>query len=211
MRPYQKQKGFTLLELLIVIAILAILSAVTVIVLNPAEILRKSRDSQRISDLSTMKTAIGYYLVSTSSPDIDFGGTRCSGDGGTFSTFSHVTSVQATTTSASVATTSRAVDGTGWIQVKLSELSGGSPLGAWPIDPNPSVATASGDAAHYYAYLCKSDLTFTLFANMESGFYKNLGAGDAESQDGGSLAGVREDGTTFSLVSVTSGSFYTGN
>ena len=41
------RKGFTLLELLIVIAIIAILSVVLVIVLNPAETLRKSRDAQR--------------------------------------------------------------------------------------------------------------------------------------------------------------------
>lgn len=207
-----KEKGFTLLELLIVIAILAILSAVTVIVLNPAEILKKSRDSQRISDLSTMKTAIGYYIVSTSSAVLGTNSSTGCQNQTTPSTYSHVSSVVAPSVfTTSVTTTSRAVDGTGWIKVKLSELSGGSPLGAWPIDPNPSAATASGDLAHYYAYVCKDDLTFTLFANMESGFYKNTGAGDAESQDGGSLAGVREDGTVFGLVTAVGVDFYTGN
>jgi prepilin-type N-terminal cleavage/methylation domain-containing protein len=68
-----KDKGFTLLELLIVIAIIAILSVALVIVLNPAETLKKARDAQRISDLSTMKTAIGLYLTNTAAPLI--GGT----------------------------------------------------------------------------------------------------------------------------------------
>ena len=58
-----KNSGFTLLELLIVIAIIAVLSVALVIVLNPAEALRKSRDAQRISDLTTLKKAIGLYLT----------------------------------------------------------------------------------------------------------------------------------------------------
>ena len=72
MTKSKKQKnGFTLLELLIVIAILAILSAALVLILNPAESMKKSRDTQRISDLSTLKTAIGLYLTTVSSPDLD--------------------------------------------------------------------------------------------------------------------------------------------
>ena len=62
----KKESGFTLLELIIVIGIIAILSVALVIVLNPAETLKKARDAQRISDLSTLKTAIGLYVTSTS-------------------------------------------------------------------------------------------------------------------------------------------------
>ncbi len=57
------QKGFTLLELLIVIGILAILAAVTILVINPAELLKRARDSSRISDLNTLKTVIGLALI----------------------------------------------------------------------------------------------------------------------------------------------------
>jgi prepilin-type N-terminal cleavage/methylation domain-containing protein len=56
------KKGFTLIELLVVIAIIAILSVVVVLTLNPAEMLRRSRDSNRISDLATIKSAISLYL-----------------------------------------------------------------------------------------------------------------------------------------------------
>ena len=76
--PFNKS-GFTLLELLIVIGILAILSAVVVFVLNPAETLRKSRDAQRIADLATMKSALGLYLTQTATPLLDntAGNTTC--------------------------------------------------------------------------------------------------------------------------------------
>ena len=56
-----KQKGFTLIELLIVIAIIAILAVVVVLTLNPAELLRQARDSNRISDFATIKSALALY------------------------------------------------------------------------------------------------------------------------------------------------------
>lgn len=66
-----EEAGFTLLELLIVISIIAILSVALVLVLNPAETLKKSRDAQRISDLNTIKTALGIMLTSSSTPSLD--------------------------------------------------------------------------------------------------------------------------------------------
>lgn len=68
--------GFTLLELLIVIAIIAILSIALVFMLNPAETLKKARDAQRISDLKSVKTALGIMLTASSTPSLDnFGAT----------------------------------------------------------------------------------------------------------------------------------------
>lgn len=45
--------------------------------LNPAETLRKARDAQRISDLKTVKTALGVMLTATTTPSLDntFGST----------------------------------------------------------------------------------------------------------------------------------------
>ena len=72
MKTTNSTKGFTLLELLIVIAIIAILSVVLIVALNPAETLRKTRDSQRISDLSSLKTALGIYVTTITNPLLDF-------------------------------------------------------------------------------------------------------------------------------------------
>src|ERR1700719_2922177 len=57
----KSKKGFTLIELLVVIAIIAILSVVVVLTLNPAELLRQSRDSNRLSDLDTLNHALSIY------------------------------------------------------------------------------------------------------------------------------------------------------
>ncbi|MFA5997414.1 MAG: prepilin-type N-terminal cleavage/methylation domain-containing protein [Candidatus Paceibacterota bacterium] len=67
----KRKGGFTLLELLIVIAIIAILSIALVFMLNPAETLKKARDAQRIADLNTVKTALGVMLTASSTPSLD--------------------------------------------------------------------------------------------------------------------------------------------
>src|SRR5271163_765603 len=60
------RKGFTLIELLVVIAIIAILAVVVILTLNPAELLRQARDSNRESDFATLKSAIGLYSADVS-------------------------------------------------------------------------------------------------------------------------------------------------
>ena len=74
------KKGFTLLELLIVIGIIAILSIVLVIMINPSEMFKKARDSQRMSDLATLKTAIEVYKTNSRTPALAGGtNTGCKG------------------------------------------------------------------------------------------------------------------------------------
>jgi len=63
-------RSFTLVELLIVIAILAVLAAAVVIVLNPAELLAQARDSQRISDVNTVKSAVDIFIVDNPSASL---------------------------------------------------------------------------------------------------------------------------------------------
>ncbi len=52
------QRSFTLVELLIVIAILAVLAAAMVAVINPGEMLASARDSVRMRDLSNLHRSI---------------------------------------------------------------------------------------------------------------------------------------------------------
>jgi len=54
------KKSFTLVELMIVIAILAILSAIVIFALNPSELFKKSRDSRRITDIQTLYKGISF-------------------------------------------------------------------------------------------------------------------------------------------------------
>ena len=183
------KKGFTLLELLIVIGILAILSTTIVLVINPAELLKKARDSQRISDLNTVKTAIAYYVTEYGSPNI----------GLSTQTYSDVASV-ACNTLAPATTTTPTVDGEGWIPIDFTKLSGGSPIGSLPLDPNQSAASTA-DPAYYYVYLVDAtNLTFKLVANMESTYYSSGEGGDVESVDGGNEGDLYEVGTDMTIT-----------
>jgi prepilin-type N-terminal cleavage/methylation domain-containing protein/uncharacterized protein (TIGR02145 family) len=57
-RTVEYQFGFTLIEVLIVMSILAVLSTFTVLVLNPAQILAENRDFTRLNDIKVLDNAI---------------------------------------------------------------------------------------------------------------------------------------------------------
>lgn len=186
------EKGFTLIELLVVIAIVATLAVVAVLVLNPAQLLRQGRDSNRISDLNTVKSAISLYLADVITPVIGSSTQRCY----THSSSSIVAGTGcAGTTGARFAagtnttSTSIAVNGSGWIPVEFTLISSGSPLSAVPRDP-------VNNATYFYAYSADQTLlTFELNAEMESSRYQSTGGGDVESTDGGNATSLYETGT----------------
>jgi prepilin-type N-terminal cleavage/methylation domain-containing protein len=54
------KKSFTLVELMIVIAILVILSAIVIFALNPGRLFDNFRDTRRVSDINTINKAINF-------------------------------------------------------------------------------------------------------------------------------------------------------
>ena len=58
----KKSKGFTLIELMIVVLIIGILSGVTLGVLNSSGIRQKAKDAQRVSDIKRIQTALELYF-----------------------------------------------------------------------------------------------------------------------------------------------------
>ena len=224
-----KDSGFTLLELLIVISIIAILSVALVIVLNPAETLRKSRDAQRLSDLSTMKTAIGLYLTSAATPTLGNASSNATckttpatvwGTAGTFKIWYSLASSSAitdttldgstTTTPAFQVTTPALTDGTGWIPINFGSLTGGSPISNIPVDPTNTIANLASVASTdlVYRYACSvTPLAYEIDAQLESSAYTTA-PNDLRANDGGNSASYYETGTNLGILGVGAGTDY---
>ena len=196
------QKGFTLIELIIVIAIIALLATTVILVINPVKIFQEARDSQRIADLGQMNSALSLFLATAANPTL---GANClTGWSASMSAVpagsqpfaNPATAVASATHSA----TAFAVDGTGWVPADLRNTSGGSPLAALPRDPRNNSNAALTAAGLFYAYQCdNTNRVFEVNANMESTRYANGGADDVENTDGGNQSAVFEVGTNLGL------------
>jgi prepilin-type N-terminal cleavage/methylation domain-containing protein len=178
--------GFTLIELLLVIGIVSILSVVVVLVINPANILKELRDSQRLSDLSTLTRALSIaetessiagtsMTIYNSWPDptaTSTAGTNCGYAGAIPSGYTYHCPASSTLTK---------VDGTGWLPANFTGLTLKPPLARLPIDPSNSTSS-------YYSFAL-ADGDWTIYAVLESLKYQ-----DKAQTDGGVSSCIYEQG-----------------
>ena len=151
-------KGFTLVELLIVITILVALAAAVVVVLNPAELLAQARDAQRLSDMTTLRDSVLLILSQLPATNLCVVTTTCS--------TGHCTPITAPATQPFATTCTlngiRTTTGTtGWMGIDFSLMPGGSPIAVLPVDP-------VNNATHFYGFRADAARTFRLVTRLES-------------------------------------------
>jgi prepilin-type N-terminal cleavage/methylation domain-containing protein len=204
------RKAFTLIELLVVIAVIAILSVVVILTLNPAELLRQSRDANRLSDLATLTSAINLY-------NTDQGGSLNFSIGTSGITYLSIVDPTATSTAGTncsglglsgsyhcpASSTYRNVNGTGWIPVNFTQMSSGAPLSSLPID-----TTNSTSSNFYYCYVTNGT-SFEIVANPESQKY----IAQASSSSGLFTKGSNQtlSGCSLTLASIATGTVAQAN
>jgi prepilin-type N-terminal cleavage/methylation domain-containing protein len=186
-------KGFTLIELIVVVAIIAIISIVVVLTLNPFELLRQARDSNRISDMATVSISMALYsqLVGGS---LGNGTTTYVSLSDTTSTCNNVGlpgEVSGWTYNCASSASNGKIDGTGWIPLSFQSLSGASPMTRLPVDP-----TNQSSSGLYYTYV--TDGThYEATAILESKKYKASISQDPKITN--YPAGLVSVGTSFTL------------
>lgn len=209
-------KGFTLIELLVVIAIIAILAVVVVLTLNPGQLLAQSRDSNRVSDMATLKSAIALYLVDQATTTLGTTTDVFAAYSGTNLTTT-TDSLQSGTSSAPagwgylpadaanlVTSTLRGVGGvgSGWLPIPFSNITSGAPFSSLPVDPSGTDSNSScalGVAPCTYTYTASSTGQYKLAVKMESTKYNFNGGGSVVDGDGGNSTSTYEAGSNVNL------------
>jgi len=139
-----------------------------------SESIKQLRDSQRISDLSILKSSIGLYMATALDPiictDKNKGQVYRSNQG------------------------MDAVDGSGWLPIDFNKVAGGTPIDKLPQDP-------INKDSFVYSYVCNSaSQTFEFNAIMESQQYSEGGTNDVVSTDGGDNPNTYEVGASLKLI-----------
>lgn len=200
----RRRKGFTLIELIIVIAIIALLGTTVIVVLDPVEMFKEGRDSQRIADVEQMNRVMSLYAANVGDLSASICDNKCYAqtlEGVGFGTAPRCGQrYSAANNNTTVTSTSQAIDGTGWVPVDLRPMSTGIPITAWPIDPK-TVVNLNGlqtqvlvGTSQYYSFAClNSAWEFT--AHLESARYTS----SSSETDGGTDLRLYEVGTNVGL------------
>ncbi len=183
-RVLSKVEGFTLVELLVVIAIVAILAAVVVLIINPLELTRRGRDSARLADLANLQNAINVAVQeATGSGAV---GVLCAGDpDGAYPCEGRSHS------------DGRNSNGSGWVKSDLSAQQSVS-VPTLPVDQ-------INDVTYHYTY-CADDDQWEINAVLESEQQKGRMANDGGNENATDATGRYEVGSNLTLIAPSSGS-----
>jgi fibronectin type 3 domain-containing protein/type II secretory pathway pseudopilin PulG len=181
------KKGFTLIELITILASLGIISSIVINIIKPLDIIKCSRDTQRINDLQAISSAIANYLSEIKSPDLDGPYFTNSGfDEATPTIFLSIPKDKQSTSSslvfegktwrliqASSTNLVQRINGEGWLPIDFLSLTK-KPINILPLDP---ANTFNNNYFYSYAFK-KSAKSYEINTNFECQKFKELAKND---------------------------------
>ena len=170
-----RPSGFTLVEVMIVMAVIGIISSISFFYLNPFEYFKKAHDAQRFQNLNSLKGALVLAIEAGKT----FAG-RCT-----------------PVSPCSSLTGSNVSDGTGWIDLDLSKY-----LSSLPRDPlHPSASYLDGKGVNSPAtfQFAAVGLDFEIRTRLESKFFSST-PNDKYLDDGGDDSDYFEIGTRLNIL-----------
>ncbi|MCS7200576.1 MAG: prepilin-type N-terminal cleavage/methylation domain-containing protein [Patescibacteria group bacterium] len=200
-------RGFTVIEILITIAIIGLIAGILIQTFKPVVHYQKARDTKRLADLNMLESAIRSYILMTSTPSL--GPTTTGYEESMPTIFISIPfdkeDIRSLTYSEgsknfkirqASSTTYLRNDGQGWLPINFRVLNY-PPLFSLPADPLNVYARGK----FFYSYVFRrSNSTFEINAKLESPFYKQGGNDDRTSTDNGNNTSTYEVGTDKSLV-----------
>lgn len=175
-------KGFTLVELLVIISIIAILAAVIILVINPLELIHRSRDATRIKDLDNLAQAINVSTQEAGMSSNSIVSILCKTSG----SYPCVGSTFPSTGN------SRLTNGNGWVKANLA-IQSSVTFTSLPVDP-------VNNANYHYTYCADGD-KWEINAALESDQI-----GSKAYSDGGNTVDHYEVGSSYTLIANSGGS-----
>lgn len=175
LQTVERRGGFTLPEVLLAIGIIATLSTIAVVSLNPSEALKESRDTKRIADVSSINAVLSKILYSQSRTNTSLASSTIyvslPDDTSTACASLNLPPLQSPWAYHCVPSQNvYNIDGTGWIPLNF-KTAGVTDLPILPLDPINSSSSCS-----YYSFIPgASNLVVgsELAANLESSKYRS--------------------------------------
>lgn len=179
-------QGFTLVELLVVMAILGILLLVVMVIINPIELTKKSRDTTRLADITNLQQAINVAVQEATNSSTYI---LCNG--------------QAYPCVDNSVSGTRTNNGTGWVRVNLSASSQSVSVPTLPVDP----VNTSGANGYHYLY-CAGQLSGQVEGWEIVGKLESQQLTGRMATDGGTDNTLFESGSNLGLLGVLANCTY---